>query len=151
MKNLILRIFTFTILMGIVALAINTVFGRESILFLTKERHLLPDGSAWYMWKFNWLGYVQNIQTTAADASVLQFKLPQIDLTDFLGVLKTILNFVILLINILLYPFRASSYFLQNILALLGVNQDTSNINNGLAWLITFIRDILGNIAIPYV
>lgn len=151
MKNLILRIVTFTILMGIVALTINTAFGSETVLFLQKEQHFTL-GNKWYIWKFNWWGYISNLQTSTTDTSILQLELPprqwNSDIANNLGL---IMDYLILIINILLYPLKLASYLVTNVLAIFGVNMDVTNNKNGLAWLVIFVRDMLSQIVVPYI
>ena len=104
MKNIILKIVTFTILMGIVALTINTAFGSETVLFLQKEQHFTL-GNKWYIWKFNWWGYVNNLTTSTTNTSVLQLELPPRQWNDNIANnLGLIMDYLILIINILLYP-----------------------------------------------
>lgn len=151
MKSIVLKILTFSILMGIVALTINTAFGSETVLFLQKEQHFTL-GSKWYIWKFNWWGYVNNLTTSTTDVSVLQLELPprqwNSDIANNLGL---IMDYLILIINILLYPLKLASYLVTNVLALFGVNMDVTNSKNGLAWLVTFVRDMLSRIVVPYI
>jgi len=152
MKNLILRIFTFTIIIGVVALAFNNIFGNETITYLQKERITMLNGQSFFMWKIDWWGYVNNLQLATTNTSVLELKLPTREWNnDVANDLALLIDFVILLANILLYPIKLGAYLLQNIMAILGVNTDATNNNNGLAWLVIFVRDILGRISIPYV
>lgn len=151
MKNLLLKIVTFTIVIGIVGFAINTLFGSQTILYLQKKTFYV-NGNSWYMWEFKWWDYIKNLQTTATDGSILQFDLPtRVWNNDILNNLAVLGNFLIMIVNFLLYPIKVGAYLIQNVLALLGVNNDVTNTRNGLAWLVEFVRNILGNIAIPYI
>lgn len=110
------------------------------------------------MWKLDLWNYIKNIQTTASNPSVLQFELPtrQWDSTvqsyqDFTNNLALVVDYIIVVLNVLLYPLKVGSYLLQNILAILGINTNTSDPNNGLSWLIIFVRDMLSRVVIPYI
>ena len=152
MSKLIGKILVFTIVMGIVAFALNTVFGHDTVLLLSKEAHYLPNGAKWYMWKFNWWEYVSNLHTTVTDASVLQFKLPERQWdNNVANNLALIMDYLIVIINVIIYPLKLASYLLQNVLALLGINMDATNENNGLAWLVIFARDMLSKVVVPYI
>ena len=88
--------------------------------------------------------------------SVLVFKTPtrqwnnNMDWNALGNNLLVILDYLIMVINILLYPIKVGAYLLQNVLAIFGVNNNPNDTNNGLGWLVTFVQDILGNFAIPY-
>lgn len=152
MKNLTLKIITFTVVLGIIALAINYVFGAETFIYLRRYTVHYFNGTPVNMYKIDFWSYVKNIQTSATNASVLELKLPTREWNnDIPNDLALLMDFVILIINILLYPIKIGAYLLQNILAILGINNDTENTRNGLAWLIIFIRDILGRVSIPYI
>ena len=159
MKKAIIPIITFTIMIGVIALSFNTAFGNQTITYIEKIRYTTGN-THFYYWKFTWWDYLYNVQLTTTDLSVLQFDMPTRTWDtmsnsftwEALGNnLALILDYIIMAINILLYPLKIGSYLLRNILALLGINQDTNNQYNGLAWLVIFVRDILSRIVIPYV
>lgn len=158
MKNLLLKIITFTIVLGIIALAINNTFGSATFVYLRKVNIMYVNGQPTYMWKLDLWNYIKNIQTTASNPSVLQFELPtrQWDSTvqsyqDFTNNLALVVDYIIVILNVILYPLKVGSYLLQNILAILGINTNTSDANNGLAWLVIFVRDMLSKVVIPYI
>lgn len=160
MKRQIIKLISFTILIGVLALVFNTAFGNQTITYLQKEQINMIDGRHFYIWKYDFWTYLKNLQMSITDLSILQFKMPTRswdntwDLTDWGSTLGNnmlvILDYIIMVINIMLYPFKIGAYFVRNLTAIMGINQDTTNAYNGLSWLIIFVRDILGNIAIPY-
>lgn len=160
MKKLLLKIITATIVIGILAISFNTAFGNETITFLQKEQ-IQYIGSKFYIYKFNYWAYLRNLQLSTTDLSILTFNTPTrewiteitIDnwFTIFGNNLAVILDYIILIINVLLYPIKIGAYILKNMIAILGINTDLTNDENGLKWLIIFINNILGNIQIPYV
>lgn len=158
MKNLILKTVTFTIILGIVALAINHAFGSATFVFLRKVNIMYVNGEPQYMWRLDVWNYIKNIQTTASNPSVLQLVLPdrEWDSTvqsyqDFTNNLALVVDYIIVVLNVLLYPLKVGSYLLQNLLAILGINTNTSDPNNGLSWLVIFVRDMLSKVVIPYI
>ena len=164
MKNkLVIPIVIFTILLGIVALALNTALGNHTITYIEKIRYTTGNTSFYY-WKFTWWQYLSNLELTTTDLSILQFDMPS---RQWIHITATItqeqfwielgnnmalmLDYVIMVINILLYPLKIGAYLLRNVLAILGINQDTTDSRNGLAWMVIFVRDILTRIVIPYI
>lgn len=157
MKGKILKIVGFSIVIGVIALCFNTAFGNGTITFLQKERIQYGTQLTWYIWKFDFWGYLKNLELSATDLSILVFKLPTRqwvnvdDIADIGNNLLVILDYIIVIANVILYPIKVGAYLLQNLLALFGVNHDYSyEANNGLGWLVMFVHDILGNFSIPY-
>lgn len=160
MRKKILTIIGFTVILGVLAIAFNTAFGNQTVTYLTKVR--IEFGTFhFYMWKFDFTEYVKSLELSTSDLSKLQFKLPTRQwrwtgdindwFTDLANDLAVILDYIIVVANALLYPLRVGAYLLRNILAILGVNADTSNANNGLAWLITFVNNIMEYAQIPFI
>lgn len=146
------QIVTFIIIIGVVALALNTLLGPTTMTYLTKERIAINGVDPFFIWKIDVWGYINNVQLTATDISVLEFKLPTRQWTsDLLNDLAFLLDILILILNVILYPIRLGAYFIRNILAFFGINQNTNDPTNGLAWLVYLVRDILMQISIPYV
>ena len=156
MKRTLIKFISFTILIGVIALCINVALGKDTIMFLTKETIVYNHSFKWYMWKFDFWKYLTNLQLSTSNLSVLVFKTPtrawqnNMDWNALGNNLLVILDYLIMVINIILYPIKIGAYLLQNLLAILGVNTDVNNTNNGLGWLVSFVQDILGNFAIPY-
>ena len=161
MKKTIIKIVTFTIVIGILAIALNTAFGNETIIYLEKVQ-INRFYTNFYIYKFNYWAYIQNLQLSTTDLSVLRFDMPARqwqteieDITQFFEVITNnlcvILDYLIMVINILLYPLKVGAYLIRNIMAILGINTDTHADYNGLAWLVTFVNDILARIVIPYI
>lgn len=148
-----------TILIGVIGLSLNMVLGGHTITFVQKQ-NVQTLGTNFYIWKFDFWHWIENIQLAASNISELQLKLPtrQWDWMDnvFDGAALTndlalMLDYLILVINVMLYPFRIGAYLCQNALAILGVNNDINDPRNGLAWLITFVETLIRYIQIPYI
>ena len=161
MKRQFIKIISFTILIGVLALAFNTAFGSNTITYLQKIQ-VNRFYARFYMYKLDMWGYIRNLQLSTTDLSILRFDMPTKqwqteieDITQFFNVITNnlcvILDYIIMILNIMLYPLRVGAYVIRNMLAILGVNIDTTDQNNGLAWLVIFVNDILGRIVIPYI
>lgn len=159
MKKTILKMVAFTILIGVIALCFNNALGKDTVIFLNKETVYYGTDLHWNIWKFDFWKYIENLRMSTSDLSVLVFTTPTRqwqeinDIADFGNNLLVILDYIILIINLLLYPLKIGGYLIQNVLAILGINHNTSltNNENGLAWLVMFVRELFRNIAIPYI
>lgn len=160
MKRTLLKIVCFTIAIGILAIAFNTAFGNGTVTYLQKVE-INKYYANFYIYKIDFWSYMKNLQLSTTDLSILRFDMPSrewqtnIDITNWVeGIgnnLALILDYIIMIINILLYPLKIGAYMLRNMIAMLGINTDTTVEDNGLAWLTVFINNILSNIQIPYV
>lgn len=152
MKNAILKVITFIIVIGILGMAFNNAFGYETIMYLQKEQITMANNGHFYIWKIDFWSYIRNIQLTTSNLSILVFKTPTRQWnSDVTNNFALVIDFLIMIINLMLYPLKVGAYLIQNLLAILGINTDTTATHNGLAWLVIFVRDILGQIAIPYI
>lgn len=157
--KIIAKIVIATIFIGVIALAFNIAFGNQTITYVEKVRYN-EFGSVFYYYKFNFTEYIQNIEMSITDTSTLTLALPTRtwkQMTDILNWeplgndLALILDYVILGLNVLGYPFRIGAYLVKNLLVILGVNRNTADINNGLAWLINLLNWFISSFQIPYV
>lgn len=160
MKN-IMKFLAFTIVIGVLALAFNNAFGNQTVLYITKEQINLANNTHFYIWKFDFWKYIDNFQLSLTNLSILQFDMPtrqwdnNWNLADWGTTLGNnmlvILDYIIMVINILLYPLKVGAYLIRNILAILGINTNYNDNNNGLGWLVYFVENILARISIPYI
>ena len=157
MSKLLIKIITFSILLGVVALAINTILGSNTIPMLQKEMVYYGTNNHFFIWKLDIWSYLKNIELSVDDVSILQLEMPTRtweninDIGDFGNNLALMLDYIILVINILLYPLRLGAYLCRNIMAIFGINTNVNDPNNGLKWMTLFINEILGRIVIPYI
>lgn len=151
MKHALLKAITFTIVIGILAMAINNAFGYETIVYLQKQQININE-LHFYIWKIDFWNYFKNIQLTTSNLSILEFKLPTRQWnSDVANNFALVVDYLIVQINVLLYPLKIGAYLIQNVMAIMGINNDINATHNGLAWLVQFVRDILSNIAVPYI
>ena len=152
MKRTILKIVTFLICIGVVAMAINTIFGNETVTYLTKEQIDMVNGTHFYIWKFDFWKYIENVQLSIQNVNEFTLNLPtrSWSSTDIANNIAIVVDYIIVVINVLLYPLRIGAYLLNNVLALLGLSADMNAAHNGLKWLYTFVDKVIG-IEIPYI
>lgn len=151
MKRQIVKIVSFLIAIGIVGMAINTLFGYETITYLQKQQINLLSGEHFYIWKFNFWKYIQNIQLSITNLNEFTLSLPTRQWNqDVWNNILLLIDYVIVVINIILYPLRIGAYLLNNILAILGISNDLTSDHNGLKWLYIFVNNVIG-LEIPYI
>ena len=151
MKHALLKAVTFTIVIGILAMAINNAFGYETIVYLQKQQ-INVNNTHFYIWKIDFWNYFKNIQLTTSNLSILEFKLPTRTWNnDVANNFALVVDYLIVQINVLLYPLKIGAYLIQNVMAIMGINSNVNATHNGLKWLVQFVRDILSNIAVPYI
>lgn len=159
MKRTIIIALSFFIIIGVVALCLNMAMGNQTVIYLQKVRYETI-GYINYYYKFDFSEYIKNLNLSITDTSKLTLELPTRQWENMTSVLNweplgndlaLILDYVILIINVLIYPLRVGAYLLRNILAILGVNQDTNQTTNGLAWLVQLVNWLVERIAIPYI
>lgn len=146
MKKAFITISLFTILIGVFAVAMNIAFGSQTSTWIYKIRQ----ESGIYMYKFDFANYITNINLAMTETTYLQLENPTGTWINNAGEnilesqywidtwnnMKLALNWFLYVINILIYPMRIGGYITKNLLAIIGVNMDTTNTNNGLAWLV---------------
>lgn len=154
------KLFTAIIILGTIMVCINWIFGDNTITLLEKVQNQYT-GITYY--KINLYEYLANIQMNIGDTQVLELKMPTRPWTDITSSiveeqfwadlgnnLAVMLDYLIMVVNIILYPIRIGGYLVKNILAIIGVNTYTTDETNGLYWLVWFTRNI-ANTWIPYV
>ncbi len=142
MKSLVIKIGIILSILGVIALALNLVFGMGTIQYLEQ----IKLGSI-TLYKYNFDKYFINLSNSLQDTSVLTLAWQTRTWTnDLINNLAYIANIFIFGINLLIYPFRVGAYVVKNILALMGVNFmniEGSNISwlaQLINWLIAFVQ-----------
>lgn len=145
----------YVIIFASVGVAMNILFGENTMIYLNYGT-LKDTNLSWY--RIDFLAYKDNLQTYIQNTTELKFEIPTREwlrnpssLDEFwnqlVNNLAVILDYIILILNVLIYPLRLGGYLLRFIVALLGLNVGT---NSSLNWLGEFISGLM-NIAIPYV
>lgn len=110
------------------------------------------------IYKMDFKSYLTNIELSLTDRAVLELHEPTKQMIALEGLdwykdlawdLKVIVDYIILIINILIYPLRIGGYALKNILAIIGINVTKTNANNPLNWLVELAK-WLAKVEIPY-
>lgn len=155
--KVITKIAILTIIIGCIALSFNVAFGNQTITYV--ERIRLGTTGAYY-YKFNFAEYLQNLTLSISNTSTLTLEMPNrtwqtmqsiIDGEALGNNLALILDYLIMVINIIIYPLRIGAYILKNLTAIIGINQDTTNQYNGMAWLVNLLEWLIARVAIPYI
>ena len=153
MTRLLKKICLTTILIGTIAILINSMFGYNTITFIERYR---PNNSGLWFYKFNFKDYIFNLRTSFDDTTRLSLQGINRtwdntgDLDAIVNNLAYILDVLILGLNIVLYPFRVGAYVVKTILAIIGVQVINTPSTNGLKWLIDLIN-FLQTLQIPMV
>lgn len=155
MKKLVIAL----ILVGVIAIALNTIFGWQTVTYLSVYR----TGNNIYLYKFNIWGYVENLKNSFGTVTYLGLDTPSrqwVNITstiiesqfweDLGNNMALMLDWVLFGLTIMIYPFRIGGYIILQLLAILGINTIDANMAGGLNWLVIvaqFVRDL----QIPYV
>lgn len=136
----------FTLMMiGIAGVALNQIFGYEMVSYISWETDDLT--GIRYM-KYDFTSYIQNLSLSINRITDISLNLPTRQFDDnFINCLAVVLDYIIFIINILLWPLRLGAYITSNLLAILGVEDNAQNVKN---WLVAFIRGMT-YLEIPYV
>lgn len=156
MKKGIMYVVSATILLGVIGLSLNWVFGVGTITYISQINI-----NGVYMYKYDFFKYIDNLYNTFMNVAELKLVLPEqtwmtaTDITNWFPALANnlgyILNIIIIGLNVLLYPIRVIFYVVQVILSIIGIPtvQGTYE-GNPLEWLISTAK-VLTSLQIPYV
>lgn len=144
MRSRTIEVIKWIILLGAIAVALNILFGENTIVFVKRE---LIQGTTltWYKYDFN--AYIQNLTTKITDTTKLQLKMPPHWFNNTLNAIISVVNYIIFGLNVLLYPLKVGGYIMSFILALIGFN---TNKESSLYWL-GAISEALLKIEIPFI
>lgn len=141
--------------------AINFLFQDANTIPLVEQHNM--QGYSYYTFNIN--EYFRNIETSLNDTAELELRLPArqwINITnnileeqfweDLGNNLALILDYIIMILNVIIYPLRIGGYTLQQILAFIGlpVNKILMGQDNKLAWMVQ-VTNVLKALQIPYV
>lgn len=132
-------------LLGVFGVAINLVFGANTIINITKETSELT-GYTYY--KYDFSNYFKNLALNIGQIQNINIELPTRQWqNEIINDLAVILDYLILILNVILYPLRFGAYIVSVIFAILGVEYQQVGMRN---WLVIFIYS-LQKAYIPYV
>lgn len=142
------------LIIGVIGVSLNILFGNNTMIFVHRE---LITGTSMTWWKFDSLGYIKQLQTSITDTTKLQLEIPNkhwmpVDGTDWYNDLghdlSILVDYVILLINVFIYPMKLGGYLMRFVLAILGLN--FADPESGVYWLGSIANTLL-NFQIPYI
>lgn len=155
MKKLLKNIVIFSLIIGFIALGMNLLFGEGTASYIEDYTIETATGEYETYKVFNFYNYIVNLTTNFSDLSYLQLPMPERnwinnvnDLSDIGNNLAVLVNYVIMAINIMTYPFKITGYVLKCVLGIIGI--DTANQNSNLYWLVQF-ANVVQTLNIPYV
>lgn len=131
------------IILGTIGIALNIFFKGQAIGFL--EYH---ETAYVQYYTYNFHDYFLNLKQSLNNYDKLTLTIPVNDFSGFVEGLTTIANYLIMMINILLYPIRIGAYVGKILLSLIGFNM-TNPIENT-QWLVQFIDSGI-NLQIGYI
>ena len=139
------------IILGVIGISLITLFGYGTITYLTKYR---LEGGLW-VYKYNFSDYIQNITQTIGNTTPLQLTMPTRTWGDGIEWLSNnlalIMDWLIFILNVILYPLRVGAYLVLNTLSIIGIDmREGMQPNTGIKWLIDLVQSIVGW-QIPYI
>lgn len=144
MSKLLRIIIPIAVLIGLFGIAFNLIFGEGTVSFLVKEN---INGIDFY--RFNIENYLANINISIGNPTALSLNMPPIQWSnDVIDNLKTILNVVILPLNVYLYPIKINAFVYKSLFTLIGV--DFIYPTNNTQWLVN-ILNTLSTLQIPFI
>lgn len=145
------KILILTILIGTISIALTFLFNDQNISVLITKETINGTALTWY--KFNWVAYKENLLTQINNVTELALPIPtrswsnEGTLDAIVNNLALMLDYIILILNVLLYPIKIGGYFVNFILAILGLNVSQGS---SLEWLGTLANRMIA-LTIPYV
>ena len=137
-----------TLIVGVVGVGLQFMFGYNTITYISRENI----NNVW-IYKYDFWGYVDNIKTSITTPN-LDLNLPTRQWgwnpNDTINDLAYILDIIIMLLNVVIYPLRIGALVVRTLLSFVGINVINPTSGNPLAWLVSLLQTI-NTLAIPYV
>lgn len=140
-KKALLTLITFIIVLGTIGFALNTLFGLNTVSYIT-----VYNNNGIIMQKYDLWSYIENIRYQFDDISKLAIEVPNLQWNAGNNVYQQMVNgliqigkCIIMGLNIMIYPLRIAFYIIGVVLALIGLNMQEYG-NNPLNWLITLVK-----------
>ena len=131
------------IILGVIALALSTIFDEKTTILLSTFEH-----NGIKLWKIDIWKYLTNL-TISFNPNNLSLDIPTLNQTNIITTTISMINYIIMLVNIISYPLRISGFITLNIMALVGINMNP-NITHNLTWLIN-LGKFFTELNIPYI
>ena len=124
---------------GVIGIALNIIFGSETIGYIQSHNN----GYITY-YTFDFGSYFKNVSMQIQNYYDLSLQTP----SDTGDGFKNIANYLIMGINVLLYPIRVGGYIIRVVFTIMGINM--TNPSQNIQWLVDFINATVG-LTINYV
>jgi len=131
------------IVLGIIALTLSTIWDNNTTILLSTFEH-----NGIKLWKIDLWTYLTNL-AISLNPNNLILDIPIANNTNIITITITSINYIIMMINVLIYPLRISGFITINILALVGINMNPDIIHS-LTWL-TNLAEFFTKLNIPYI
>lgn len=131
------------ILLGIVALALSTIWDKNTTILLSTFEH-----NGIKLWKIDIWKYLTNL-AISFNPNNLSLNIPTLNQTNIITTTISMINYIIMLINIISYPLRISGFITLNMMALVGINMNP-DITHSLTWA-TNLAKFFTELNIPYI
>jgi hypothetical protein len=131
------------IVIGIIALTLSTIWDNNTTILLSTFEH-----NGIKLWKIDLWTYMTNL-SISLNPNNLSLNIPTMNDTTIITTTISMINYIIMMINILTYPMRISGFITINIMALLGINMNP-DISHSLTWLVNLGR-FFTELNIPYI
>lgn len=131
------------IVLGIVALTLSTIWDNNTTILLSTFEH---NGIKLYkidLWK-----YLTNL-AISLNPNNLSLDIPELNQSNIITTTISLINYVIMIINILTYIFRINGFITLNLMTLVGINMNP-DITHSLTWLVN-LGKFLTELQIPYI
>jgi len=131
------------IVLGIVALALSTIFDERTTILLSTFEH-----NGIKLWKIDIWKYLTNLAISLNPDNLI-LDIPTLNQSNIITTTISMINYIIMMINVLIYPLRISGFITLNIMALVGINMNPDIIHS-LTWL-TNLAKFFTELNIPYI
>lgn len=131
------------IVLGIIALTLSAIWDNNTTILLSTFEH-----NGIKLWKIDIWKYLTNL-AISFNPNNLSLNIPTLNQTNIITTTISMINYMIMLINIISYPIRISGFVALNIMALIGINMNP-NITHNLTWLIN-LGKFFTELNIPYI
>lgn len=141
-----------SILIGTIGFAMILIFGTNATTYIIQENI-----NGVNIYKISTWSYIDGIRQNLANPTELSLQLPQLQWLNNMTIenwpnvlannLKVMVNYLIIIVNVILYPIRLGAYAQRTVFTVLGLNMDINT--TPMTWLVELINNAI-SLSIPY-
>lgn len=131
------------IVLGIVALTLSTIWDRNTTILLSSD-----EINGIKFWKVDLWRYLTNL-SISLNPNNLKLDIPTLNQSNIITTTISMINYIIMLINVLTYPLRINGFITLNLMAIVGINMNT-DVGHSLTWAID-LAEFFTKLQIPYI